>query len=205
MAHTVVFFISLRESPLGESLLGEIRALGERRYYTVGMVKIARPSAHKQHAASLDHNVAHGLDTPQKKIFKLPTPAASPPQATEPSLQNSIDTANENIPPSPELLAPQAPHGKEQIVHLDMPGWEWDGSPEVHDDSSETGKMIFELTIDEMGFVIGIKTVQKTVSPAVEHAYMDALARVTFSKRSSNEIHKSSTTTGLVTFVLRSS
>jgi len=85
---------------------------------------------------------------------------------------------------------------------LELAGWMWDVAPQPEDDTEESGKIIFEIKIDEVGEVIAIKTLEKTVGPVVEKIYKDASAQLTFSKTADNQ-ENSSTSTGKVTFVIR--
>ncbi|MEN0016584.1 MAG: hypothetical protein AAF706_03130, partial [Bacteroidota bacterium] len=54
---------------------------------------------------------------------------------------------------------------------LELPGWIWDQVPEPIDHTQETGKLIFEISVDDLGEVIAVKTLEKTVSPLAEQIY----------------------------------
>ncbi|MEO1300815.1 MAG: hypothetical protein AAFU83_00965 [Bacteroidota bacterium] len=85
---------------------------------------------------------------------------------------------------------------------LELPGWIWDQVPEPIDHTQETGKLIFEISVDDLGEVIAVKTLEKTVSPLAEQIYREALARLTFSKTSENN-SATAVSKGKVTFLIR--
>ena len=86
---------------------------------------------------------------------------------------------------------------------LELMGWIWDAVPQPQDNTSETGKLVFEIKIDDLGEVIAVKTLEKTVTPLVEQIYKDALAKLTFSKTTENTAY-TPTSTGKVTFIIQS-
>ena len=86
---------------------------------------------------------------------------------------------------------------------LDMAGWVWDEKPEVNDKSSETGKIIFEIKIDDDGEVISVKNIYSTVSRSVTNLYEKAVYDLTFSTTSDTGI-KATVTTGKIVFVIKS-
>ena len=42
---------------------------------------------------------------------------------------------------------------------LEMQGWIWDFEPDPQDKSSESGKIVFEITVDYYGEIVGLKTI----------------------------------------------
>ena len=85
---------------------------------------------------------------------------------------------------------------------LQMAGWDWDNIPRPQDSSNENGRVVFEITIDDQGDIIGVKTIEKTVSPAVERQYRLAVEQLTFSTTSDN-VRPAPTSTGRITFIIR--
>lgn len=90
---------------------------------------------------------------------------------------------------------------KQTAAKLDMVGWEWDSLPNPDDNTEETGKIVFQIIIDSEGFVIGIKEIEKTVSPELLSIYKESIAKLTFSKSYDNVIDNT-TTKGTVTFII---
>ncbi len=86
---------------------------------------------------------------------------------------------------------------------LDMAGWVWDFKPTPRDQSSESGRIVFEVKIDDQGEILSIRTVERTVSPTVAKVYEDEVRRLTFSKTRGNT-QAAPTSTGRITFILRS-
>ena len=85
---------------------------------------------------------------------------------------------------------------------LELPGWTWDAIPQPQDDSDESGKIVLQITIDEFGEIIAVKTLEKTISPLVEAIYKEALTKLTFSK-TDDTLAYAPTSTGKVTFILQ--
>lgn len=83
---------------------------------------------------------------------------------------------------------------------LEMSGWVWDEKPAVNDNSADTGKIIFEIKIDEDGEVISVKNIYSTVSRTVANLYEKAVYDLTFSP--TNEGMKPAVTVGKITFVI---
>jgi outer membrane biosynthesis protein TonB len=86
---------------------------------------------------------------------------------------------------------------------LDMAGWDWDSKPEPNDNTTENGLIVFQITIDDEGEIIEIKTLNKTVSPVVENIYKSAVMDLTFSKTMDNRT-AATTSTGKITFIIQS-
>jgi len=95
------------------------------------------------------------------------------------------------------------PGGGKGGSSLDMPGWRWDKIPKPDDESSETGKITFEIKIDEDGEILSVRKVEGTVSAAVERLYRAEVEKTTFSRTGPKPPGYSGTTTGRITFVIR--
>ena len=93
--------------------------------------------------------------------------------------------------------------GGGQGAALDLAGWNWDFEPQPDDQSNEEGRIVFEIKVDDQGYVLSIRTVEKTVSNAVERVYRRAVEEVTFSPTSDNAI-PAPTSTGRITFIIKS-
>jgi periplasmic protein TonB len=86
---------------------------------------------------------------------------------------------------------------------LNMSGWIWDFAPDPDDKSDESGKIIFQIIVDEEGEIIKVTTLEKTVSPIVEKKYKDAVMELTFSKTAENR-SSAATSSGIITFTIKS-
>jgi hypothetical protein len=84
-----------------------------------------------------------------------------------------------------------------------MTGWVWDFPPKPDDTSSENGKIVFEIVVDDMGDLISVRTIEKTVSPEVERIYRMEVEKLTFSATSDNSI-PAPVSKGKITFLIRS-
>lgn len=86
---------------------------------------------------------------------------------------------------------------------LDLAGWTWDFRPKPNDTSDESGRIVFEIKIDSRGNIISVRTLERTVSPAVEKIYRDEVQKLTFSKTADNA-RAADISTGKITFIIRS-
>ncbi len=84
---------------------------------------------------------------------------------------------------------------------LEMQGWVWDFEPNPIDNSRESGKIIFEIIVDYYGEIIGLKTLETTLSPAIEKIYRDEILKLTFSP--SNNDNPADVSKGKITFIIK--
>jgi hypothetical protein len=139
--------------------------------------------------ASEEISIKETLQEESSQPMLTETQTTQPEQASE---QNPIDerglyTTNQD---------------KQTGASLELVGWVWDNIPQAQDTTSETGKLVFEITIDDLGEIIAVKTLEKTVSPLVEQIYKDAVAKLTFSKTTENRTY-ANTSVGKVTFLIQ--
>lgn len=85
---------------------------------------------------------------------------------------------------------------------LELSGWNWDYLPKPKDESQESGRLVFQITVDADGYVVGIRTLETTVSPAIEKIYRDEVSQLTFSPTRDNT-RPAPTSTGRITFIIR--
>jgi hypothetical protein len=133
-----------------------------------------------------------------------PTVAETNPHTiNEESEKNSIPKTDSKEEPTIDKrgLYKSAEH-KKTGASLELVGWIWDSAPQPQDNTDEIGKIVFEVTIDDAGEIIAIKTLEKTVSPLVEQLYKDEVAKLTFSKTNKNMSY-TPTSIGKITFILQ--
>ncbi len=92
--------------------------------------------------------------------------------------------------------------GSSNGAQLEMSGWKWDFLPQPDDDSEESGKIVFQITVNSEGYIEKIVVEQTTVTPAVLKKYREAVEELTFSKNSSYKPAPYST--GKITFIIKS-
>lgn len=85
---------------------------------------------------------------------------------------------------------------------LDMAGWKWDSKPEVRDESSEEGRIVFEIKVDEEGNIISVRPLEKSVSPALVKKYQKEVESLSFSR--TKGATNGNGATGKITFIIRS-
>lgn len=86
---------------------------------------------------------------------------------------------------------------------LDMAGWVWDYIPKPNDTSDESGRLVFEVKVNDEGEVISVRTLERSVPPSVEKLYRDEIIKLTFSKTADNT-RAAPVSTGKITFIIRS-
>ncbi|MEP4669415.1 MAG: hypothetical protein ABJZ91_11375, partial [Cyclobacteriaceae bacterium] len=90
--------------------------------------------------------------------------------------------------------------GSADGASLQMAGWTWDDKPKPKDDSSETGSIEFEITINRDGEIVRIDQVYSSVSPTVSIRYKQSVEMLTFQKTDNEPAAEFST--GKVTFII---
>jgi periplasmic protein TonB len=83
---------------------------------------------------------------------------------------------------------------------ISVTGWTWDKKPNVKDNSNESGKIIFQIKVDDMGQIISVTTKESTVSPAIAALYKKALEGLYLQQTSSND--PAPISVGTVVFVI---
>lgn len=84
---------------------------------------------------------------------------------------------------------------------LDLAGWEWDDIPRPEVPNNETGRIEFEIEVNEDGEIVRFSTTEKSVSAEAERACRAAIERLTFSKKPGATVPP--ITKGKITFVIR--
>jgi hypothetical protein len=84
---------------------------------------------------------------------------------------------------------------------LEMAGWMWDDVPDSKETTSQSGKIVFEVLIDDRGNVTSAKATSYTVSASLVEIYQAEVERLTFSKTSSGTAPPSSK--GKITFIIK--
>lgn len=84
---------------------------------------------------------------------------------------------------------------------LELNGWNWDNIPKPNIPDNETGRIVFEIEVDDNGELIKYVKLNSTVSAAAERACIAAIDRLTFTKKSDSKVPAVSR--GRITFVIR--
>jgi outer membrane biosynthesis protein TonB len=84
---------------------------------------------------------------------------------------------------------------------LEMTGWMWDTTPDPKENTSESGKIVFEVIIDDRGEITSAKPISYTVSASLVRIYQAEVERLTFSKTSTGPAPPSSK--GKITFIIK--
>jgi TonB family protein len=73
--------------------------------------------------------------------------------------------------------------------------------PQVNDDSDESGRIVFEITVDDTGDIINVRVKESTVSQSIVDLYKRAVSRMKLVPKSENV---PSTSKGTITFNIKS-
>lgn len=92
------------------------------------------------------------------------------------------------------------PGGASSGVAFDVSGWTMASRPSVNDDSDETGKIVFKITVDGNGEITNVRQVQSTVSPSVSELYRRAVGRLRLRPKGGAT---PPTATGTITFIIK--
>lgn len=134
-------------------------------------------------------------------------PAATMSQSNDSELNTSSgEDAKEGIAGKKEGTidgrALMGEQGASNGASLQMAGWVWDFTPQPKDQSTESGKIVYRIKIDQDGYIIGVDLISSTVSLDVERYYKQSVERLSFSK--TNEYKPAATSSGTITFIIRS-
>lgn len=83
---------------------------------------------------------------------------------------------------------------------LNLSGWVWDDKPDPQVPNNESGRLVFEIKVDQNGDIISIRTLERSVSPETERICRNEVQKLTFSKTGANVPEVS---TGTITFLVR--
>ncbi len=93
------------------------------------------------------------------------------------------------------------PGGSSQGVALNVSGWGMGSRPQVNDDSDESGKIVFELKVDDSGDIISVRVKESTVSQSVIELYKRAVSKMKLVQKSDNV---PAVSTGTLTYIIKS-
>ncbi|MDB5242579.1 MAG: hypothetical protein JWP57_3204 [Spirosoma sp.] len=92
------------------------------------------------------------------------------------------------------------PGGSASGVAFDVSGWAMASRPNVNDESDETGKIVFKITVDGSGEITNVRQVQSTVSPSVSEVYRRAVRQLRLRPKGGAT---PPTATGTITFIIK--
>ncbi|GAB3503849.1 energy transducer TonB [Spirosoma knui] len=92
------------------------------------------------------------------------------------------------------------PGGASSGVAFDVSGWSLASRPNVNDDSDETGRIVFRITVDGDGEIVRVQQQQSTVSPSVAEVYRKAVQRLRLRPKGGAT---PPTSTGTITFIIK--
>ncbi len=84
---------------------------------------------------------------------------------------------------------------------LELSGWAWDEKPNPNVPNNESGRVVFEIKVDDNGDIISIKTLERSISQEAEQICRKAIEKLTFIQTGTNV---PAISTGKITFVVRS-
>lgn len=140
------------------------------------------------------------LDKQQKDNLAIDPNEKSVTKRKETPVENEEATSVDTVD---ERALYNANEKKPWNASLELADWRWDCAPQPKDTTDENGKIMFEIKIDDLGEIIAVKTLEKTVSSFVEKIYQEAVEKLTFSKTSRNASY-APTSIGKITFLIRS-
>ncbi len=99
---------------------------------------------------------------------------------------------------SPSLYG--KPGGAKTGLALNVSGWGMGARPQVNDESNESGRIAFEITVDDTGDIVNVRVKESTVSQSVVDVYKRAVARMKLVPKSENV---PATSKGTITFNIK--
>lgn len=147
------------------------------------------------------------VETPEEREEKPAlNPAALMPSANEDSDVNETKgtTASEGNEGRKEgAVDGRALMGERETpgASLSLAGWKWVSPPDPKDDSDESGRIQFQIKIDENGDLIEVKLMSIGISPDVVQRYRQAVEKLQFYKTSNQQ--SATVSSGTITFIIR--
>jgi protein TonB len=87
-------------------------------------------------------------------------------------------------------------------MDLQMSGWAWADQPKIPElPDNENGKVVFEIECDETGEIIGIKTIERSLSLRAEQILKDEIRKNSLRRTSSGQVPERSK--GKIEFILK--
>jgi hypothetical protein len=84
---------------------------------------------------------------------------------------------------------------------LDLYGWQWDNIPRPNISEGETGKIVFNIEVDENGELIRYTKQSGTMSASAERACVAAIQKLTFTKK--KDVRVPAVSKGTITFIIQ--
>ena len=104
------------------------------------------------------------------------------------------ETSNNNLSPNAT---------SENRGGLKMTGWQFDRPPRPNDNSTESGKIVFEIEVDNEGKIIACKPLEWSVTNSLMRLYKDAVLKSKL-KPADSATKPASGAIGTVTFIIKS-
>ncbi|MEM9895841.1 MAG: hypothetical protein AAF789_05685, partial [Bacteroidota bacterium] len=156
----------------------------------------------------IEHEEASEKEAVEDETEKQEVEEIKKPEVDERALMGS-GSSNENENTTVDERALYGNQGKEgegnasdgEAASLSMSGWKWDRAPNPNDQSDESGKIVFKITIDPNdGMVLRVSQAYSNVSPKLTAQYRSAVQKLTFSRIGSGQVEN---TEGVITFIIK--
>ncbi|MEQ9375433.1 MAG: hypothetical protein RIG68_09650 [Imperialibacter sp.] len=86
---------------------------------------------------------------------------------------------------------------------LDMAGWDWEELPRPDDKSDESGRLVFEIEVDDKGEIIRLQIIERGVSAAVAMVYQREVEKLYFIPKDPTAVMPARSK-GRITFIIKS-
>lgn len=166
---------------------------------------VEQPQPKKDEVKEAEKKTTPKPETEQSKKTEVDQEALMPKAEKGESNTSSGETSKEGQQGKKEGTidgrALMGDQGSSTGASLNMAGWAWDQKPQPKDDSSEEGKIVFKIKVDQDGYLVGIDKVFSNVSPTVELNYKQSVERLTFTPTSGSA--PAPISEGIITFIIR--
>jgi len=69
---------------------------------------------------------------------------------------------------------------------LDLAGWRWKNEPRAEVQDNESGRLVFEIEVDENGDIVKLVTLERGLSAQTEKRYRDEILKLEFARTGAN-------------------
>ena len=165
--------------------------------------KVEEPKEEKKEPVKKPSETKPVEEKQEERKVESAFPAKDP--ATSTAGQGDKDETGDQGDPEGELdeRALYGTQGGGGGSSFNLEGWNWDWIPKPQDTSNENGRLVFEIKVNADGEIISVRTIERSVSPAIEKIYRSEVEKLTFSRKTSGGTPPP-ISTGTITFVIKS-
>ena len=118
-----------------------------------------------------------------------------------PELYAPVDAAEvDTVVSQPNTVYARTPKNSAGIA-LNVSGWSMGAKPIVYDEKGESGRIVFDISVNEVGLLVSVFTKESNLSPQLTEAYRKAVGKMKLVPKADNV---SAVSRGTISFNIKS-